>query len=228
MAPADRPAGPERDAGASPVPIIGDPAIAPVYAIRTHEDLAYVMSLSQSALPVPLGQFLVKHGVVNAEELKEALAMQRSNTERHIGWIVKTLGHLDELNLGRVLAAHRGIPCVSLVYYRAADDFRGRLPAVATRERGIVVLHEAAEEAWIAVADATNTRVAKAVGTVLGKPVRKVMAAHAEILDFYASDWRNGVGTAPGARDSIELRRRYFEDAGMPVDSPIKPGVDAP
>lgn len=225
---ADRLKNPGKEAAASPVPIVGDPAIAPVYAIRTHEDLAYVMGLPQVALPVPLGQFLVKHGVVNAEELKEALAMQRSNTERHIGWIIKTLGHLDELNLARVLAAHRGIPCVCLAYYRAVDDFRGRLPPVATRERGIVVLHENADEAWIAVADATNARVTKAVGTVLGKNVRRVMASHREILDFYASDWRNGVGTSPGAHDSIELRRRYFEEAGMPTDSPIKPGVDAP
>ena len=184
------------------------------------------MAASRHApLPVPLGRFLVDHGVVNPDELKEALAMQRSNADRHIGWIVKTLGHLDEIDLARVLAAHRGIPCVSLAYYRSAGDFRGRLPEVATRERGVIVLHEDGEQAWLAVADATNTRVTKAVGTVLGKPVLPVMAPHREILDFYESDWRNGVGTSPGASDSSELRRQFLIESGRPADSPIKPGA---
>ena len=154
------------------------------------------------------------------------LAMQRRMSGRRIGWIIKTLGIFDDVTLGRLLAAHHGIACVSLAKYEAVADFRQRLPGMAMGDAGMALLHEGARKAWLALSDVGDLHGASAVADALGKGVGMVMAPQREILAFSRSDRRNAAESSVAVLNLHEdARRRHLASLGLPADAPFAAGL---
>lgn len=208
------------------VPVVDGRSTVPVYAIRTPDDLEYVASVTKPESSQPFGQFLLQRKLLTPEELNEALAMQRRMSGRRIGWIIKTLGIFDDVTLGRLLAAHHGIACVSLAKYEAVADFRQRLPGMTMGEAGMALLHEGARKAWLALSDVGDLHGASAVADALGKGVAMVMAPQCEILAFARSDRRNAAESTVAVLNlHEEARRRHLASLGLPADAPVAPGL---
>ena len=172
-------------AAASAIAVTADSSFVPVYAIRSHLDLGLIAGAGKPKARSPLGRLMVESGLLTRSELNDALALQRNLDGRALGWIVKTLGHCDDLLLGRLLAAQRGVPCVSLSGFQAAAGCRRLSGLVPHLAHCAVLLHEAPDEAWIAIADVTDPEPVRDVRRALGRGVQTVQAGAREIADFH-------------------------------------------
>jgi hypothetical protein len=161
-----------------------DSSFVPVYAVRSPADLEIIRERTKPRSGEAIGGYLVGQGVITHEDLREALAIQRNSASRRLGWILCTLGHLDPLSLARLLAAHYGVPCVTLAHFRPEGDFRTRLPRGIADRVGIAVLHEEGGRAWVAVADVTDLKTAREAKAALGKDIERVMAPGEEIAAY--------------------------------------------
>ena len=188
---------PDAVAVAPAIAITADSSFVPVYAIRSHRDFGLLAGVARPKSMLPLGRFMVESGLLTRAELNDALALQRSLDGRPLGWIVKTLGHCDDFLLARMLAAQRGVPCVSLSGYRAAADCRKLSEMAPHITHCATLLHEDAGEAWIAVSDATDPAPAREVTRALQKKVAAVMAERRDIADFqFRREFTGGRDTA--------------------------------
>jgi len=176
-------------------------AFAAIRVIRRHEDL---FALGEELLPatgVLLGEHLLAAGVVTAEGLREALALQPRLADRRLGWILTTLGRLRQDDLDRVLAARKGVVTVSLSGFRPSIDYTQRLPFEVARRFGMVLLHEEEGVSWVAAADAQNPHLREVATFALGRRVVLLRAGRRE-FDTYLRE-----------RDprTVALRSPYYD-----------------
>ena len=104
-------------------------------------------------LPVPplsqsLGEQLLARGLVDAEQLRQASALQKSGNLALDEALVK-LGHADEAAVARIVAALEGLPFVDLDKGKVAPEVAARVPkhrsaptqSVLVRRRSILPIN---------------------------------------------------------------------------------------
>ncbi len=105
--------------------------------------------MSAAPSPLPLGQFLLERGLINAPDLDRALASQKLTATR-LGRLLVRLGAISEDNLLPALAEHLGLPLLdeAELHAQAANITRSiemlGMPRGWFAERGLVV-YEAAD-----------------------------------------------------------------------------------
>jgi hypothetical protein len=110
--------------------------------------------------------------------------------------------------------------CVSLAGYDGRGHYHLRLPESLSCGEGVAVLHEEEAVVWVAVADATNTRVLQEAATAFGKRVVAVMASRRDIMHYLRGGAARAEVQQQPCFESLEAHREYLAASGMPVDSP--------
>jgi hypothetical protein len=129
----------------------------------------------------PLGQILLRKGLVTGDQLAAALETQRRSGDR-LGRILVSLGYVNQLAVARALAEQFGLPFRDLLadpppaeLVRLLDeDTARRFRAVPVAVEGNLV--------EVAVADPGDEAGLAAVASRLGRPVRWVVTGE---LDIY-------------------------------------------
>jgi type IV pilus assembly protein PilB len=123
-----------------------------------------------------LGEMMLSAGVITAEQLKEAMGMQRTSS-LPIGQALEKLGHIDETTLARFLAKQQGMPFVDLEKGRIADAVLAKVSAEIALQQEVLPVMERDRKLYVAVDDPLKRIVADQLHFILGLDVACALAA---------------------------------------------------
>jgi hypothetical protein len=127
-----------------------------------------------------LGNLLVTRGFIVDSELNFALARQAS-TGDPIGRILVDLGLITERDLIELLAEQLRMQVVDLSRVDCDPSLLALLPAVEARRRAALPLRRVHGHIDVAIAEPTDDAAVRALMTILGAPLRLLLATRADI-----------------------------------------------
>jgi len=147
---------------------------------------------------IPLGEMLVKAGVITQEQLDEALEAQKSCNDR-IGEILVQLGYATEDKIFLHLARQLDIPYMSLKVQRIDAKVLNLVPVEMATEYNIIPIDKIGKFITIAMSDPLDDEVTAQVEEITGLKVQKVASTKEDIREAIERYYLTGV-----ARDSAK------------------------
>jgi len=102
-----------------------------------------------------LGEILVQDGLLTDEQLRQALAEQRSSGHR-LGYVLVKLGYLDENEVTKVLARQYRMPAVDLKRFEVDPKILKLIPPDLALKHVVLALKREGRTLTVAMADPTN------------------------------------------------------------------------
>jgi hypothetical protein len=195
-------------------------APAPVPVEPTPAEPAPAVPVSEMR-DVPLGTLVFRAGLLPEEQLEEAL-QEGMKTGRRLGEILLERGWVSEIDLGRLLAAQKGLPFVALDTSAIDPAAPPLLPAEKARLHGALPVGFEGGVPVVAVADPSNDLVVENVRRALAcEPVLVVAgrdALHRAINEIYGQE-------TPAAAE--EARAEEVAPPTVPAAEPVQPAQNA-
>ncbi len=136
--------------------------------------------------PQKLGDLLAARGLVNSEQLRNALLTQSTNGQR-LGATLVTLGLLTERELAEALAEQSGLELVDLAHENVDRETAQLLTESDAKRLVAVPVRRDGERIVVAVADPYASELQQELITLLGAPVRLQVAAGLDILEMISA-----------------------------------------
>lgn len=144
------------------------------------------------------GEFLVKAGKINPEQLQGALALQQEEGGR-LGTNLVKAGALSEIELIEQLARHFGVPSIDLTTVEVDDSVIKIVPADIARKYTILPVSKAGATVTLAMIDPTNVFAMDDVKFMTGYRVEPVVASETAL--------KAAIDHHYGSTHAIELRK---------------------
>ena len=144
------------------------------------------------------GEFLVKAGKINPEQLQGALALQQEEGGR-LGTNLVKAGALSETELIEQLARHFGVPSIDLTTVEVDDSVIKIVPADIARKYTILPVSKAGATVTLAMIDPTNVFAMDDVKFMTGYRVEPVVASETAL--------KAAIDHHYGSTHAIELRK---------------------
>jgi MSHA biogenesis protein MshE len=139
---------------------------------------------------IRLGDVLVEHGTISAEQLATALTEQR-RSGRKLGRVLGDLGFVSESALHELLAKHLEVPFVDLKHARIDREAIKLLPeALARRYRALVLLQDA-RGLLVGMADPSDLHAYDELRSKLKQPIRLALVGEADFLKTLDAVYRH-------------------------------------
>jgi type IV pilus assembly protein PilB len=146
--------------------------------------------LRQPGSKLLLGSLLVRDGLVEMEQVEEALADQEK-TERRLGEILVERGWISERSLARALAEQHSLEFVDLSDREPDDEAVALLPEkFARRYDALPIWFVDHDTVVVAVADPTNLLTSDDLRLALGVNVQLVVAAIGDLREAIGRSYR--------------------------------------
>ncbi len=129
-----------------------------------------------------LGDLLVRHGVIDEEQLQSALAAQKQ-TGRKLGASLIELGYLSEHRLLEFLSRQLQIPLLDLSKQQVDPEVARKLPETIARRYRVLLLEENERDVLLAMADPTDLFAQDEVARLLHRRVRQAVVREAQLLE---------------------------------------------
>jgi hypothetical protein len=143
------------------------------------EDPMAETTFGEESREVPLGTLIFQAGLLSSEQLEDALA-DGVRSRKRLGEILVARGWLSERDLGRLLAAQKGLPFVDAPELRTDPNACQLLPDEASAHEAVVLRLEEGRPV-VALADPTEENLA-AVAAALDDDARFVVAPRDTVL----------------------------------------------
>jgi MSHA biogenesis protein MshE len=174
---------------------------------------------------IRLGDVLVEHGTITAEQLATALTEQR-RSGRKLGRVLADLGFVSESALHELLAKHLEVPFVDLKHARIDRETVKLLPeALARRYRALVLLQDA-RGLLVGMADPSDLHAYDELRSKLKQPIRLALVGEAEFLKTLDAVYRHTdeIATlAEAVRDDLQQGEVDLEQLSAEESSPDAP-----
>jgi len=174
---------------------------------------------------IRLGDVLVDHGTISAEQLATALTEQR-RSGRKLGRVLADLGIVSESALHELLAKHLEVPFVDLKHARIDREAVKLLPeALARRYRALVLLQDA-RGLLIGMADPSDLHAYDELRSKLKQPIRLALVGEADFLKTLDAVYRHTdeIATlAEAVRDDLQQGEVDLEHLSAEESSPDAP-----
>ncbi|HEY6101924.1 MAG TPA: ATPase, T2SS/T4P/T4SS family [bacterium] len=131
----------------------------------------------------PLGELLLDEGLISAEQLGQALEIQRS-TGKRLGRVLLDMGAVGQEPLAEVLSQQMGIEFVRLVGVGIRDDLARRLPAAVARRLQAIPIADENGMLTVAMVDPLDVVAVDDIRRLVGMPVHAVITT---LDDFQAA-----------------------------------------
>lgn len=183
------------------------------------------MSTNQGAQRIRLGELLVQAGVLSAEKLQEALALQKSEgSTRRLGRLLVDNGFVDETQLTQVLGRQLSVPWVSLYHVDFSRQLLNLVPREVAEGYGVIPVYVRhvrgqGETLYVAIDDPTNEEGLKKAASFAGLPVRAMIASQSDIRSAIRAYYGGGAESAPTVRSATpakEVEVKAIEVAPAP------------
>jgi len=152
----------------------------------------------------PLGQILLRKGLVTGDQLAAALETQRRSGDR-LGRILVSLGYVNQLAVARALAEQFGLPFRDLLADPPPAELVRLLDEDTARRFRAVPVAVDGDVVEVAVADPWDEAALVAVAARLGRPVRWVVTGELDIYRTLERVYRDVY--LDRARSDLLLRR---------------------
>jgi len=152
----------------------------------------------------PLGQILLRKGLVTGDQLAAALETQRRSGDR-LGRILVSLGYVNQLAVARALAEQFGLPFRDLLADPPPAELVRLLDEDTARRFRAVPVAVDGDVVEVAVADPGDEAALVAVAARLGRPVRWVVTGELDIYRTLERVYRDVY--LDRARSDLLLRR---------------------
>ena len=174
---------------------------------------------------IRLGDVLVEHGTITAEQLATALTEQR-RSGRKLGRVLADLGFVSESALHELLAKHLEVPFVDLKHARIDREAVKLLPeALARRYRALVLLQDA-RGLLVGMADPSDLHAYDELRSKLKQPIRLALVGEADFLKTLDAIYRHTdeIATlAEAVRDDLQQGEVDLEQLSAEESSPDAP-----
>jgi MSHA biogenesis protein MshE len=130
---------------------------------------------------VRLGDILLEKKLISEQQLKDALAEQRTSG-RKLGRVLVDIGAVSEADLHSCLATYLNIPFVDLQQMNLDAKTVTKLPESHARRHRAIVLKEDPRGYLVGMADPTDLFAFDELARLLGKPVRLALVKEAALL----------------------------------------------
>jgi type IV pilus assembly protein PilB len=144
-----------------------------------------------------IGEVLHGLGLVSAEELETALAVQADTGER-VGQILVRLGIVSDVQVSRALADAAGIPFVDLDEVKIDPSVARVVPQPFARRNSILAYERDGETLVVAMSNPADVFALDDLRTITNRPVRAVMGESGQIARMLDRVW-GAVGMLSGA-----------------------------
>jgi len=158
------------------------------------------------------GEFLVKSGKIDQEQLKEALRTQQQDGGR-LGTNLVKLGYIAEADLTELLSRHFGVPSVDLDGVEIDESILKIIPGDIARKYTILPVSKAGATVTLAMIDPTNVFAMDDVKFMTGYRVEPVVAAEAQI--------RSSIDEYYGSTHALELKK-VMEEVTEDADTDLE------
>ncbi len=158
-----------------------------------------------------LGQWLLDHGLITAEQLREALDEQR-RTGLYLREVLDRLGLVDESHIIRFFEEELGIPAVQLSDYDVDDEIIALVPEKLARRYRVVPLFRIRDTLTVAMEDPLNVLAIDELAAETGLDIDPCVATRSSITAalrrYYGTESRLDVfgGAADGESGDVERR----------------------
>ena len=186
---------------------------------------------------IRLGDILVAHKVVTADQLGLALEQQKKSGRR-LGRVLVEQGFLSEEQLCEAISRQLDIPYVNLKFYQLNRDVIRRLPEAQARRFRALVLEDRRASYLVGMADPTDLFAFDEVVRLLKRDVQPAVVSEAQLMQTIDQVYRRtdqitglakelerdvsdayidfgALGAGVGAEDApvVKLLQSIFEDA---------------
>ena len=135
------------------------------------------------------GELLVKTSAISAEQLQQALALQKKSGQK-LGRALQEIGAISESELHQFLARHLGIDYVDLSLANLNKDTIFLLKEVQARSYRALVLQSDEQGLLVGMADPTDIHAYDQLCRLLKRPVRLALVNEADLLHTINSMYR--------------------------------------
>jgi type IV pilus assembly protein PilB len=163
-----------------------------------------------------LGQLLTTSNIITAEQLKEAVDLQKREGGR-LGTNLVKLGYVSEEKLVAFLSKQWGVPAINLIDYKIDPSVLKLIPIEIARKYLIVPVARVGATLTIAMADPSNVFVIDDVKFMTGYNVEVVVSSESSILHTISTYYRSG-GEALVAPERKAAKSIHAKDYTLPVD----------
>ena len=171
----------------------------------------------------PLGELLLEEGLINAEQLEQALETQRS-TGKRIGRVLLDMGAVAQEQLGTMLSQQMGLEFVRLTGMTVRDDLARLLPAAVARRLQVIPIADDDGTLTVAMVDPLDIVAVDDIRRLVGMPVRAVISTLDDfqdaidrypVLEVAVEILLRDLVPAPDEDISLEALRRLADEAPM-------------
>jgi len=141
-------------------------------------------------MPVKIGEMLSKEGLINAQQLQEALAYQKQNGVK-LGRALVMLGFVKDDEITGLLSRQFGVPSINLATFDIDPVVLKVLPGETCRKYQVIPISRAGAVLSLAMSDPTNVFAMDDIKFMTGYNVDPVVASEIAIEEainrFYGS-----------------------------------------
>src|SRR5215831_17482153 len=158
-----------------------------------------------------LGDLLVREGLINQEQLQQALAEQKGTIEK-LGSILVRLNLITEDQLIAFLSKQYGIPSIQLSQLDIDSEVLKLVPSQIARKYEVLPIKRSGNQLTLAMADPTNVFAVDDVGFMTNLQVVPVVASQGAIrkaidrlYDVQASGISEVISEMEGSQADVEV-----------------------
>ncbi|HSR53657.1 MAG TPA: type IV-A pilus assembly ATPase PilB [Acidobacteriota bacterium] len=149
-----------------------------------------------------IGEVLIQQGLLNKEQLNQALAHQRKNGGR-LGSTLSELGYCSDLAICQALSKQYDVPSIELKKLEIDPEVIGMVPVNVAIRYQLVPVKRVGTTLTVAVADPSNIMALDEIKFMTGLRVEPVIAMEGDI--------REAIEQHYGDEHSLELQKVYDE-----------------
>ena len=158
-----------------------------------------------------LGELLIREKLINPEQLKSALELQKKNGFSLSAALVN-LGYISEEEIAKALSRQLGYPYIDLNQFDVYPDVIKLIPVEIAKKYTIMPIHRIRSFLTLAMVDPTDLDIIEDIRFRTGLSIQPVIASESAIL--------NAISKYYGSSDSLRVKK-ILDEIEMAKDTSI-------
>ncbi|MCQ8847925.1 ATPase, T2SS/T4P/T4SS family [Alteromonas stellipolaris] len=152
---------------------------------------------------VRLGDLLVQHNLISADELMTALSEQKS-TGRKLGATLISMGLVTEHQMLELLSRHLNVPLIDIDQYRVNQQAVLLLPEIQARRYRALVIDDKGDSLLVAMSDPADLTAVDHLSETLNRQIELAVVSEQQLFTAYDTFYRKTQEIASFAQELAE------------------------
>lgn len=162
-----------------------------------------------------IGELLLKSGLINEQQLQEALKLQKTNGGK-LGFNLVKLGYVKEEDITSLLSEQYGVPAIHLEHFDIEEEILRLIPPDIAQKFLLIPIERTGATLTVAMADPSNIFAIDQIRFLTSYTVEPVVASEASIRN--AIDKYYGGSKDMQLQDVMQEIEKVDEEAELEID----------